>query len=353
MLQAAASPTPSTVLATVMTGLDSFIDRQGGDSAAILARAGLKRDVSTPNAPIPLRDFCTALNSAASQTGNDNFGLLFGQNFAPEGLGLLGYLALSSADLGQALGNMAEAFPLHQQASLLTLTSSGGLCRLNYKVAPGLLPDRRQDAELSLGMFMNLMKRALGKDWAPEAVHFEHAKPADWLAHSRLFTADVRFGQPCNALLFRADVLNTPMPGADATLQAIMRHSLRQIGKAAPASGPLEQVRTEIIRQLPKGYPHLSGVADAVQIPAWTLQRRLAEEGLCFKDIVDDIRRELAPQHLRARHVKISEVAFRLGYADLSAFTRAFQRWYGMPPRLWRNHHAPSPISDFQGRVQS
>jgi AraC-like DNA-binding protein len=68
-----------------------------------------------------------------------------------------------------------------------------------------------------------------------------------------------------------------------------------------------------------------------------TLQRRLADEGVAFAALVDEVRRELALELVRDRARPLGEVAFLLGYAELSPFLRAFRRWTGKTPAAWRD----------------
>jgi AraC-like DNA-binding protein len=74
-----------------------------------------------------------------------------------------------------------------------------------------------------------------------------------------------------------------------------------------------------------------------------SLQRKLGEYGVDFKKLVEDIRRCLALKHLKDRTDSLTEIAFMLGYSDLSAFTRAFKRWTGTAPFEYRRRFADKP----------
>ncbi|MFT3859472.1 MAG: AraC family transcriptional regulator [Aquabacterium sp.] len=68
-----------------------------------------------------------------------------------------------------------------------------------------------------------------------------------------------------------------------------------------------------------------------------TLQRRLGEVGTCYRDVLNETRHKLAVSYLRSEQYSVGEIAFLLGFSEVSAFTRAFRRWTGASPREWRN----------------
>ncbi|MCY1013835.1 helix-turn-helix transcriptional regulator [Nannocystis pusilla] len=67
-----------------------------------------------------------------------------------------------------------------------------------------------------------------------------------------------------------------------------------------------------------------------------TMQRRLRQAGTSFRDVVDDVRREAALAQLGRRDATVTDIAFMLGFSDLSAFSRAFRRWTGASPSEYR-----------------
>ena len=106
---------------------------------------------------------------------------------------------------------------------------------------------------------------------------------------------------------------------------------------SAPALPDFVQRVHEAIRgSLRDGAPKMETLAKQLHVSARTLQRRLAEHQTTFQDAVDAVRRELAQQYLRDPHLGVSEVAFLLGYSELSTFDRAFKRWTGKTPREFR-----------------
>ena len=327
------------VLSAAASGVVDFITRFRGDIDQIFGHAGLAPDMTgQPTLKLQLSSFCRLFEQASRFTGQDNFGLWFGNQFDPRDLGLWGYAAISAPTLGSALENLVGLFDYHQESSLLRLRQGeDGLMRLEYRIEAPDIVERRQDAELSLGMFTNVIRECCGSGWAPEEVHFEHPRPQGWQEHERAFSAPIYFSQPANALLFRPDILERAMPGRDPRMMAMMQSCLEGLGRRsqAPAS-IIDKVRTTIRVKLPDGYPALETVARSLQLSTGAIQRELAQAGLLYKDVVELTRRDLALMYLRQRQLPLSEIAFLLGYSELSAFSRAVRRWSGTSPRALR-----------------
>jgi len=327
------------VLASAATGIVDFIDLFGGDIDRIFGNAGIAPGMAgSPTLKLQLSSFCKLFEEASRRTGHDNFGLWFGNQFRPSDLGLWGYAAISAPTLGSALENLVGLFPYHQASSLLRLAQDDtGLLRLEYQIQSPEIVERRQDAELSLGMFMNVIREGCGAGWKPEEVHFEHPRPLDGKEHESAFGAPVYFSQPTNALLFRPDILDRPMPRRDLTLMVMMQTCLEQLSRQPDGEASLfDQILTAIRTKLPQGYPALEQVAEALRLTPATVKREIAQRGFAFKDLVETTRRDLALMYLKQRQLPLSEIAFLIGYSELSAFSRAVRRWTGESPRAVR-----------------
>ena len=329
------------VLSAAATGMDAFIVNHGGDLDRVFGHAGIDPEqLQHPTLSLALPNYCQVLEEAAQQTGCDNFGLRYGEQFQPQALGLLGYVGLCSATLEDALINFAQAFPYHQHSTLIRLVDQGECYSFDYQIHHSAIRQRRQDAELTMGMAMNLVRHVLGPKWAPREVAFEHARPQDWHEHREVFDAPVYFERSCNSILIpKREIAGKAMPGHDPVLLTLVKDAIRQLGETNAGPDLLEQACQAIITLLPQGDPSLDSVADQLQLPHWLLQRKLREQGLSFTQLLDQIRQDLALQHLGQQNLNISELAPLLGYSETSAFSRAFRRWFGVSPRQWRSEH--------------
>ncbi|MGI9292515.1 MAG: AraC-like transcriptional regulator QhpR [Pseudomonadales bacterium] len=335
----------SKVLASAATGVVDMIEANNGDVDSIFGSTSIRlEDLNSPIHELSLQQFCSLFAEAANQTGNDNFGLHFGAQFEPKKLGAIGYAAISSPTLSAALHNMETYFPAHQEQSSFGLIQDSGILWLSYKICDPRISDRRQDAELSMGMFWNVFRRALGKDWSPLEVRFEHKEPENAAEHESVFGAPVLFGRRTNAIAFRRSDLEERMPDQDPYLFSIIEPFLKSRCKLHDNPETFASiVRNQIKLNLSTTPPTLSEIARLFELSECQFQQELHAHGLSFQDLLRAARQELSLHYIDDPEMPLTEVALLLGYSELSAFSRAFRNWTGMSPQRYRRTHKISP----------
>ena len=164
---------------------------------------------------------------------------------------------------------------------------------------------------------------------------------------SALLEAPVRFDRPANEIAFASPVLEGAVVGADRTLLPMLEAQANEVvSEPTPASAIrpagdrlILDLQGEIARSLCDGPPQLARVARTFAMSTRTLQRELQRRGVRYKTLVNETRHRLALAYLDQPELSATEVAFLVGYADLSAFDRAFRRAAGMSPMQWRSRH--------------
>ena len=96
------------------------------------------------------------------------------------------------------------------------------------------------------------------------------------------------------------------------------------------------KVQAVIIQQLSTGRPSQASIAKALNMSLRNLQRKLKQEGTTFRQLVDDIRRQLATQFIQENSRSIGEISYNLGFSEPANFTRAFKSWTGISPKQYR-----------------
>ncbi len=328
--------TPTRMRAGTTTGVLEAVAAGGGRPERVLAAAGLTpADLADPDTMIPSERVLVLFDAAAAELGDDAFGLHIGEAYDFGAIGTVAYAVLNAPSVGTALANFERYGRTHWQGGRLALELDGAEARLSHDVgAPGR--DRaRHYAEGAAVVAVNLVRRLVGTDWRPRQVLFAHPRPARTSEHGRILGVPIRFAAPVSvAVIFAAADLERPVPAADRRLLPIVQRHLDERLASTPEAGDwLASVRESIALGVCDGPPSIEAVAERLALSVRTLQRRLGAHGFVFKRMVDDVRRDLALRYLADGKNDLTEIAFLVGYSELSAFDRAFRRWTGSTPR--------------------
>jgi AraC-like DNA-binding protein len=154
--------------------------------------------------------------------------------------------------------------------------------------------------------------------------------------YAEIFGVMPTFGAPECAVGIPPEILDLPLPQANEHTTAIAREQCRQLLASRHArAGVAGRVRDQLLART-AAPPDAEQVAAALHISERTLRRRLAEEGVTFRGLLDEIREQLAEEFLVTGGMSVAEVAQRLGYVEVSSFSQAFRRWKSVGPREFR-----------------
>lgn len=109
----------------------------------------------------------------------------------------------------------------------------------------------------------------------------------------------------------------------------LLRHASDLLAALPDNDRMATAVRRHLTATLDLGPPSIAATARALGVSARSLQRQLAHEQTSFLAVLDEVRRSLAESYLRDRAHTVSDVAFLVGFSELSTFSRAFRRWTG------------------------
>lgn len=315
-----------------------YLTARGHNSAAFLIAQGVDpmmfRD---PEARLP-HAVAAPLWPAASRLTNDpDLGLHVAEGVQPGNYGVLDYAVRTSENLGVGLQRLAQYTRFLHDIAEIKLTVQRDRAVLSHSIpVPGGLP--RPIAEYIVATWLVTFRQAIGVNWAPLQVHFQHAAPDNTSEHQRIFGCIPGFEHDRNELVFSRDLLAIPMAKADATLQKILEAQVVAVIQKLPrGEATTDAVRRLLAAELGEGQPTLEQIAPRLHMSARTLHRRLEDEGTSFRQVLTEVRRELAARHLSERQLAIGEIAFLLGFSEPSAFHRAFKRWTGHAPLAYRS----------------
>lgn len=191
--------------------------------------------------------------------------------------------------------------------------------------------------ELAIAAAAALSREVSHEDFAPVAVFFSHEEPTDLAAQKAHFRCPVHYGADRDGLKISDDLLHAGNRLGDARISEFFdTHLETELAEIVDDRRLDQQVCLQIAQSLSEGVPTISEVAERLSMSSRTLQRRLADQGCVYQNLVDSARRNLAEGLLSRTEFSLVEIAFLTGYSDQSTFTRAFKRWHGQTPAIYR-----------------
>jgi AraC-like DNA-binding protein len=167
-------------------------------------------------------------------------------------------------------------------------------------------------------------------------IEFIHPKPAYVQSYLAFFGCPVHFSTGHTVLVFSHEQLALPLITADAVMAVFHdRYAEERVIHLGGSPFTL-QTRRLITQLLPEDEPSRKLIAQMLNLNERTLQRRLLAENIFFKDVLDDVRCNLAEMYLANRNITLQETAGLLGFSEQSSFNRAARRWFGCSPSEMR-----------------
>ncbi len=303
----------------------------------MLERFRIHPDLLTEeSARVPLRSLVELLEYAARELDCPDFGLRMAEYQDLHILGPIAAIARTCATAGEAMAQVIRFIGYHSPGIHLDLDLSEAQApRLLIEIRLQGTTPRRQMVELSMGVAHNGMKLLYGDNFVAQSVQLCGMHPQALASYRRYFKTVVYTGQPCNALVLRDEQLNQRIEQQAPYLHHALEQYFNQFNLRT-TSDVVDQVERLVLRMMPIQRCRLPLIADQLGMHVRMLQRRLAEQGRSFDEIVETIRRDRADHYLAERHMPMSQVAGLLGYSEQSVFNRACRRWFAMSPRARR-----------------
>lgn len=324
------------ILLTALAAVPQVLAELGVAPAVVLAESGLTPEgLGEPANRISYTAMGRLFNRCVALTGCQHFGLLVGAREGLSNLGAVGFLVQHSPDVGTALRNLVSYMHHHQRGAVPTLATNAELSRLGYVIYQRNVVSTEQICDGAIAVCANILRTLCGPGFQPRAVSLSRPRPADPTPYRQVFGVLPQFSAEECSIAFPTAWLGQPVPDANPMLYRILQRQVQQMGGGV-ATGLAGVLRGMIRTLLIAGRCSADEAATLFGVHRRTLHRRLKAEGQTFEGIVDTARFELAQELLSETQGSLAQIAGTLGYAETSAFSRAFRRWSGATPTGWR-----------------
>ena len=328
---------PTVSISTVIDTYYTLIER-GIDLALLEEQSGISlEELENPDGRICISKLNTLWEIAQNHTQNPAIGLIVGEQVDPNRFSVVTQASFQCKTILQGLQKYVRFFSIVNQAASLTLIEEGDLATLEFRFES---PEFYSISEMER-MTSSALARCgylLRKKIIPKHMAFQHAEPPYAKEYEAVFSAPVSFDQPTTSIVFDRKLLDATIKQSNPYLLNVLNdYAEKLLKKLSVKNNTQAQVRKFIKDHLEDNDAlDVKLAAKSLNMSRHTLYRKLKKEGVSFQSLAEDVRETEAKRYLEKNNVSISEVAYLLGFSELSAFSRAFKRWTGVSPAQFR-----------------
>ncbi|MBT8764751.1 AraC family transcriptional regulator [Metapseudomonas boanensis] len=322
--------------------LAAAVEESGHPATDLLQRFGLDAArLAEPQARLSIPRYMRLGHAAIQLSGNPAMGLAMGRLSRLSQLGLAGVCAAQAPNLREAarcLIRFERLYASNYRGQSSFHEDRRGAWLRFYSISPYNAYNRFVVDSVLAG-WKSYLSQLAGTEISVEKVEIEFPAPAYAERYSDAFGCPVEFGASGNQIRLTQETLafrgKEHCPSTWRQLLEICERELQQLTRTRSLRERIIQLLGPLLHGRE---PDLEEVAARLQLPSWTLRRKLAEEGTQFRTILNETRRDLAMAYIRDTDLVFGEIAYLLGFASAEAFQRAFKRWSGSTPGEFRRN---------------
>jgi len=307
--------------------------------APLLAIAGLTiSDIDDAARRLEVKAQIKVLELAAEAIGDDLLGFHLARDFELGEIGLPYYVMASSGSLAEALRNAERYSAIANEGVRLKVRADRDVV-IEIEYANVDRSSDRHQIEFWLVALVRICRKITDGRWAPLRIGVRHSRKGTPPEFRSFLGCDIDFGNGADEIVLSKSVHSLPAVGSDPHLHNLLVGYANEV-LAHRSSRSTASVRTRVedvlIKLLPHGRANAPEVGRQLGMSRRTLTRALSSEGTSFSEVLEQLREVLATRYLREQELPISQIAWLLGYREMSSFTHACKRWTGMTPRRLR-----------------
>lgn len=322
---------PSTLSSWALLIAEALTKRDV-DAAEVFRRADMSiDDMHDPNSRCPASAMERLWALAADATQDPCFGLEVGRAWHPTAFHALGYSVLAAASLREGLACLARYSRVVSTGARVQVIEHGAEVSIRitsrFREHSPSAHWTRAPVQAGLAAILVLCRAARGESLDPLRVTFGCEEGGVRRRLQSFFRCALVFEAEHDAMVFSAKDIAGSLRTANPTLLRINEQALARYAADLRAGDIAERVSAELIRLLPSGEVDQGVIARSLNVSLRSMQRKLKEQGVTFRELLDDTRRQLAQSYAQDPSLSASEVAYLLGFSELSSLSRATRRW--------------------------
>lgn len=322
-------------VAMFLRPLANLLQQHGDEPAALFAEYGVSvEDTFNPEVWISVDATSALLTAAENRLQDPSLGINMARRSEYSAFGGLGLALSAGGSMLSVLQRLARYQRLISDAVRAELVVEDTTVCVQFRPSSGHVP-HPQGIQYVMSSLMRLVRLRVDPALNPLEVHVAHHDDDYCASMARYFrVAPTR--SDYYGLTFDRKQAAAELHSSDNQMVAMLEATLNERLAEQEKGSLVIQLSLWLEGQLPEGEPSLSDAAERFHMSVRSLQRRLTDEDLSWKALLEKTRRTLVERHLALPGTTITQLAFMLGFSDVSAFSRAFKKWYGVSPTQFR-----------------
>lgn len=288
---------------------------------------------------LPFKHYLKLWEHAIKVTDDPALGLKLGCRFDEEEIGLVGHIFFSNATLQNAIKQYQRYFSITNEAMRVELVTEASKAKLRFQCLETELyciPDIERTIAAGITRARQQIEQTLPIDY----ISVQHKRPSYGACYQQLLSCPIEFSAEHTEIVFDVKYLTFRLPHKSSSLQKVLsKHLDSLLSKISAKHSTSSQVAKLIKKRLATDAIDSEQIARKLNMSRQTLYRKLNSENISFHELVEQVRKERALHYLTQEQYSLSQIAFLLGFSELSAFSRAFKRWTGVSPGKYKKQN--------------
>lgn len=306
----------------------------------------LNRDVSAlefPDFRIQTERYVTLIEKLVKKTGDVHLGLHVGELIKPDHLGILGYLLMNCANIGEVIDKLHKYhIIIGNVVELKVFSSDTNWIEIRLSLQNIQLTSiHREILEGYIAGFLTLYRFLTGGSRYIHEIHVDWPEPSDRSEYDRIFQTNLLFNQPSTAIIFQAEFQQQVVISSNTRLKAVFEDYANNCYQKLQSDRVYSDKVVRVLSSQIGNMPGIDDVAFKLGLSGKSLQKKLRSENTTFNRLQDKVRFEFVKNYLKSSIYSVERACLLLGYSEPSAFYRAFKRWAGVSLSEYRVRHIP------------
>lgn len=310
-------------------------ERLGANKNVILQKVGISPQfISDSKALISLEQERALWRAMVAETNREDIGVVCGLHFPIQSLGLIGYVMMNSATIGIAMRKLCRYQKVVGDSMGMRIEDNDDYFTIIIELWSDWYEELRYTMDTMLTACLSWSEKNTIASIRPIRIGINYRQPTNHKVYRDYFSpAPVEFGVDESYLVYKKSDMNVPLLTPNNDMFIFFEKQVKDIYNEFTAANTLtSKVKHCIIENIENDVAGIELIASKLAMSVRKLQKELKKEGSNYQSLYNNVRKELAINYIKKGVLNKSEIAFLLGFSELSVFSRNFKKWTGYAP---------------------